>query len=347
MNETQGAVLRAIAETVVPRVERADDPHGFWALSGAELGAHEAVAEAIAQMPEQQRDGLGQLADGLARMGFLSASQRSREQLLRNLAALGPEAAAGAQALVGLSLFFAYSIPDPATGVNPLWAEFGYPGPGRAARAAAQGGRGARPRGRRGHLRGRRRGRRIGRRRRRDRGGARRGGPARDRARGRRPVRGGRLQRLRAVGVPEPLLARRPQPDRGHERVALRRRGLRRRHDHQLDQLPAHEALGARAVGARARPRGARRPRLRPPPRRRLGAPVGHRPLLGPERDADADEARAPTRSAGRSRRSRATSTRRATRPTAPASSASATAPAPSSRRRAPTSPTRVRAAPS
>jgi choline dehydrogenase-like flavoprotein len=130
MNELQRAVLRAIADTVVPRVERADDPHGFWARSGSELGAHEAVAEAIAQMPELQREGLGQLADGLAQMGFLTASQRSREQLLRNLSALGPEAAAGAQALVGLSLFFAYSIPDPATGVNPLWAEFGYPGPG-------------------------------------------------------------------------------------------------------------------------------------------------------------------------------------------------------------------------
>jgi choline dehydrogenase-like flavoprotein len=129
MNELQRAVLRAIADTVVPPVERADDPHGFWARSGSELGAHEAVAEAIAQMPELQREGLGQLAEGLARMGFLTASPRSREQLLRNLSALGPEAAAGAQALVGLSLFFAYSIPDPATGVNPLWAEFGYPGP--------------------------------------------------------------------------------------------------------------------------------------------------------------------------------------------------------------------------
>ena len=130
MNEHQREVLRAIADTVVPSVERADDPHGFWARSGSEVGAHEAVAEAIAQMPELQREGLGQLTDGLARMGFLGASQRSREQLLRNLSALGPEAAAGAQALVGLSLFFAYSIPDPATGVNPLWAEFGYPGPG-------------------------------------------------------------------------------------------------------------------------------------------------------------------------------------------------------------------------
>jgi len=130
MNETQRGVLRAIADTVVPSVERADDRHGFWARSGSDVGADQAVAEALAQLPEPQREGLGQLAEGLAQMGFLTASQRSREQLLRNLAALGPEAAAGAQVLVGLSLFFAYSLPDPATGMNPLWAEFGYPGPG-------------------------------------------------------------------------------------------------------------------------------------------------------------------------------------------------------------------------
>ena len=100
----------------------------------SEVGAHEAVADALAQMPEPQREGLGQLAEGLARMGFLAASQRSREQLLRDLAALGPEAAAGGQALVGLSLFFAYPLPDPQTGMNPFWADFGYPGRARRPR---------------------------------------------------------------------------------------------------------------------------------------------------------------------------------------------------------------------
>jgi choline dehydrogenase-like flavoprotein len=128
VNEIQREMLRAIADTAVPRIERPDDPSGFWARSGGEVGAHEAVAEAIGLMPDAQREGLAQLLDGLARMGFLGASQRSREQLLRNLAALGPEARAGGQALVGLSLFFAYGMPDPRTGVNPFWAELGYPG---------------------------------------------------------------------------------------------------------------------------------------------------------------------------------------------------------------------------
>ena len=129
-----------------PKIERDDDPDGFWARAGSEVGAHLGVAEAIAAMPAIQRDGLGRLLDGLREMGFLSASRRSREQLLRNLTALGPEAAAGGQALAGLSLFIAYGMPDPQTGVNPFWATFGYPGPGRA-RAGAEGGHPARPRG--------------------------------------------------------------------------------------------------------------------------------------------------------------------------------------------------------
>ena len=117
--------------------------------------------------------------------------------------------------------------------------------------------------------------------------------------------------------------------------VALRRLGPRRRHDHQLDQLPAHQALGARAVGARARPRGPRRPRRSTATSTPSGSAssVTDRcsDLNGPQTRM---QRRAPTRSAGRSRRSRATSTRRATRRRAPASSASATRPAPSSRRR-------------
>ena len=60
MNETQGDVLRAIAETVVPRVERADDPGRLLGAPGRRASARtRRVAEAIAPMPEQQREGLG------------------------------------------------------------------------------------------------------------------------------------------------------------------------------------------------------------------------------------------------------------------------------------------------
>ncbi|HEY8582224.1 MAG TPA: GMC family oxidoreductase, partial [Capillimicrobium sp.] len=53
----------------------------------------------------------------------------SREQLLRNLALLGPAVAAGVATLVNVTLFLFYGLPDPATGQNPAWRTFGYPGP--------------------------------------------------------------------------------------------------------------------------------------------------------------------------------------------------------------------------
>ena len=129
MNEARRAVLRAICDTACPAIERADDPDGFWARRGSDLGAPEALAETIEAMPPVQRDGLEELLDGLARMGFLAASRRSREQILRNLQALGPEAAAGGGALMALGLFLSYGLPDPQSGRNPFWQTFGYPGP--------------------------------------------------------------------------------------------------------------------------------------------------------------------------------------------------------------------------
>ena len=129
MNEARRDVLRAICDTVCPAIERPDDRDGFWARRGSEVGAPEALAETIEAMPPVQRDGLEQLLDGLARMGFLAASRRSREQILRNLEALGPEAAAGGGALMALGLFLSYGLPDPQSGRNPFWQTFGYPGP--------------------------------------------------------------------------------------------------------------------------------------------------------------------------------------------------------------------------
>ena len=71
------------------------------------------------------------LLDGLHVLGFATASERSREQLLRNVALMGAAPAAGMSALTALTLAFAYAAPDPATGLNPTWQAFGYPGPPR------------------------------------------------------------------------------------------------------------------------------------------------------------------------------------------------------------------------
>src|SRR4051812_8189704 len=70
------------------------------------------------------------LIDVLGGQGITRApSQESREQILRNTALSDPRAAAGVAALIGMTLFLHYGAPDPATGMNPNWQTFRYPGP--------------------------------------------------------------------------------------------------------------------------------------------------------------------------------------------------------------------------
>jgi choline dehydrogenase-like flavoprotein len=134
VNDDQRAVLRAVCDTVYPRIERADDPDGFWARSAGEMGLPEAVEDLIAQIPDETiRGGLEQLLDVLGQQAFLRMpSQLSREQLLRNVSLASADAAAGVAAIAGMTLFLAYGAPDPSTGQNPNWKTFGYPGPGAA-----------------------------------------------------------------------------------------------------------------------------------------------------------------------------------------------------------------------
>src|SRR5918992_3353622 len=130
MNDVQRAVLKAVCDTVVPSLEHEPDPDGFWARSASDVGTPEALEELIDDtMPDDQREGLLELLGGLAQLGFLEASRRSREQHLRNLVMLGFDAAAGGAALTALTLFLAYGAPDPQTGQNPFWKTLGFPGP--------------------------------------------------------------------------------------------------------------------------------------------------------------------------------------------------------------------------
>jgi choline dehydrogenase-like flavoprotein len=122
--DRQVATLRAVCDTVVPALERADDPHGFWARRATETGADEAVLQAIDLMPPEQQAGLAELLDVLEMQGFAQLSQLSREQVFTNMSLASRDAAMGVGALVGLTLFFAYSIPP-----NGAWPMLGYPGP--------------------------------------------------------------------------------------------------------------------------------------------------------------------------------------------------------------------------
>jgi choline dehydrogenase-like flavoprotein len=129
MEETRLAALRALADTVVPRIEHDPDPDGFWLRTATEVGADQGVAMAIEQMPAPIRAGFEGLLDAIAPIGLDALPQEHREAALHQVAASSPDAAAGLAALSGLTLFFTYGAPDPATGRNPNWATFGYPGP--------------------------------------------------------------------------------------------------------------------------------------------------------------------------------------------------------------------------
>lgn len=128
ITDNHRAVLRALADTVVPSMPRDDDPTGFWAASGSAMGADVAVAQVISGLPEEQGNGLLSLLDGMHVFGFATGSQRSREQVIRNVALMGAAPAAGMRALTALTATMAYAVPDPNTGVNPAWTEFGYNG---------------------------------------------------------------------------------------------------------------------------------------------------------------------------------------------------------------------------
>jgi choline dehydrogenase-like flavoprotein len=129
LSEQARQTLEAVCDTVVPSLARPDDADGFWARTASDVGVPPALEQVLSTLPEEQQAGMAQLLEGLASQGFADASQRSREQLLRNLALLGPDAAAGVGALTGLTLFLTYGAPDPQTGGNPNWSVFGYPGP--------------------------------------------------------------------------------------------------------------------------------------------------------------------------------------------------------------------------
>src|SRR3954468_14993216 len=129
LTEVQRSALRAFCDTIVPSVERGDDPDGFWARKATDLAIDQGVEQIIATLPPELQAGLGQLLDALAQQSFTRASQLSREQLLANVTMADPGAAQGVGALIGMTLFLYYGAPDPQTGQNPNWQTFGYPGP--------------------------------------------------------------------------------------------------------------------------------------------------------------------------------------------------------------------------
>ncbi len=126
--DDQRDVLRAVCDTFVPSLEHAPDPHGFWVRAASDMGADLAIEAMLAELPPEHMAGVAMLLDALDAQSFLRASRLSREQIIRTTSLANRDAAAGLAALGGLTMLIVYAGVDPATGQNPNWPVFGFPG---------------------------------------------------------------------------------------------------------------------------------------------------------------------------------------------------------------------------
>lgn len=131
-NTLQRKTLTAIVDTFVAAVPREDDPTGFYATKGSDVGADVAAEYyLVTHLPDEQLAGLLQLIDAAGLAGFKDQTQAAREALIAGVASMSPEASGAIAALKQLSVLFAYSLPGP-DGRNPLWVGMEYPGPAQS-----------------------------------------------------------------------------------------------------------------------------------------------------------------------------------------------------------------------
>ena len=137
-NTLQRETLTAIVDTFVAAVPSENDPDGFYAAKGSDVGADIATEQYLrTHLPEEQLAGLLQLIDAAGLFGLKDQPQAGREEIIANLAGISPEAAGVIAALRQLSVLFAYSLPGPH-GRNPLWVGMEYPGPAQTPPADAR-----------------------------------------------------------------------------------------------------------------------------------------------------------------------------------------------------------------
>lgn len=128
----QRETLTAVVDTFVASVAREDDPDGFYATKGSDVGADVAVEQyLLTHLPEEQLAGMLQLIDAAGLFGFKDQTLVGREEIVANLSGVSPEAAGAIAALKQLAVLFAYSLPGP-DGRNPLWVGMEYPGPAQS-----------------------------------------------------------------------------------------------------------------------------------------------------------------------------------------------------------------------
>jgi glycine/D-amino acid oxidase-like deaminating enzyme len=133
LTDAQQRVISALADTIVAAVPPPDgqDPDGFYARTGTEVGAPVAVEIGLGRMDPPVAVGLLALVDALGQMGIADIPVGDREGVLDAVAASSPEARQGVLALRTMLLFYSYTMVD-ETGSNPFWHTIGYPAPGTA-----------------------------------------------------------------------------------------------------------------------------------------------------------------------------------------------------------------------
>jgi choline dehydrogenase-like flavoprotein len=129
LSEIQREALKTLCDTLIPSLERDDDPHGFWGRAASDIGVPDGVEEALAQLPEEQVEAFRTLLDMLAEYGFNDAGSEEREAMIHSFCDSSTENLATMHALKGLNAMLFYAGPDPETGRNPNWNAIGYPGP--------------------------------------------------------------------------------------------------------------------------------------------------------------------------------------------------------------------------
>ena len=226
LSDAHRATLRAVCDTVVPAIAREPDPDGFWARRATDVGADPASPSCSRPLPPDQLGGPRRSCSTRSTTQGFGARRRS-SRASRSCATSrcsAPRPPPASRALIGLTLFLAYGAPDPQTGPEPELGDVRLPrarsppppdAPKPIAPLVPEGDeRRSRPTscvvgsGAGGGV--------IA-------GDAGRGGPRRRRARGRRLLQRVRLQPARAPGLPEDVLARRPDADGRRQRLAAGR----------------------------------------------------------------------------------------------------------------------------
>ncbi len=249
LDDAQRMTLRALCDTFVPSLEPPEDDRenaAFWRRSASDLSVPESVEVALlgAELKPRSRSTASAACwMRWPRTGWLPSTPReAREQIVHAFEAASPEALDGVATFLGIAGSLFYGLPDLGTGRNPNWDAIGFPGPiapppvdrerplnvrrptGEAQEVIEADvvivGSGA--------------------------GGGVIAGELASAGRSVVVLEAGdysgrrRLRRARAVRLSAHVSERRPVPHRRPAGLDRRRRGRRRGHRHQLDQLPAH-----------------------------------------------------------------------------------------------------------